>query len=52
MTSALIGASRPEQIDDCVAALSHLAFDAEELATIDRLARDGNVNLWAASSEA
>jgi L-glyceraldehyde 3-phosphate reductase len=52
MTSALIGASRPEQIDDCVAALSHLAFDAEELATIDRLARDANVNLWAASSEA
>jgi L-glyceraldehyde 3-phosphate reductase len=52
MTSALIGASRPGQIDDCVAALSKLSFHAEELATIDRLARDGNVNLWAASSDA
>jgi L-glyceraldehyde 3-phosphate reductase len=51
MTSALIGASRVEQIDDCVAALDKLAFSPEELAEIDRYAEDSDVNLWAASSE-
>jgi L-glyceraldehyde 3-phosphate reductase len=51
MTSALIGASRVEQIDDCVAALDKLAFSPEELAEIDRYAEDSDVNLWSASSE-
>jgi L-glyceraldehyde 3-phosphate reductase len=51
VTSALIGASRPEQIVDCVAALKRLDFTPEELAEIDRLAIDLNVNLWAASAE-
>lgn len=37
MTSALIGASRVEQIEENVAALSNLAFSAEELAAIDAL---------------
>jgi L-glyceraldehyde 3-phosphate reductase len=37
MTSALIGASRPQQIDDCVGALKNLAFSADELATIDQI---------------
>lgn len=37
VTSALIGASRPEQIDDCVGCLSHLSFDSVELETIDRI---------------
>jgi len=37
ITSALIGASRIEQIEDNVAALSNLAFSAEELAEIDRV---------------
>jgi L-glyceraldehyde 3-phosphate reductase len=50
MTSALIGASRVEQIEDCVAALGHLDFSAEELTAIDRHAIDSGVNLWAASS--
>jgi L-glyceraldehyde 3-phosphate reductase len=36
MTSALIGASRVEQIEQNVAALSTLAFSAEELAQIDK----------------
>ena len=36
MTSALIGASRVEQIEQNVAALSNLAFSAEELAQIDK----------------
>jgi L-glyceraldehyde 3-phosphate reductase len=37
VTSALIGASRVSQIEDCVDALSNLAFDAQELAKIDAL---------------
>lgn len=51
VTSALIGASRPAQIEDCVGALARLEFTAEELAEIDRLAFEDGVNLWAASSE-
>jgi L-glyceraldehyde 3-phosphate reductase len=35
MTSALIGASRVEQIEDAVGALAQLAFSAEELGRID-----------------
>ncbi|MBD8495948.1 L-glyceraldehyde 3-phosphate reductase [Pseudomonas syringae] len=50
VTSALIGASRPEQIIENVAALSNLAFSAEELAAIDRFAVEGGVNLWARPS--
>ncbi len=51
VTTALIGASRPEQIDDCVAALKNPDFTSEELAEIDRHAQDADINLWAASSE-
>jgi L-glyceraldehyde 3-phosphate reductase len=51
ITSALIGASRPEQVEDCVKALDRLDFTAEELAEIDRHAVEGGVNLWAASAE-
>jgi L-glyceraldehyde 3-phosphate reductase len=51
VTSALIGASRPEQIVDCVAALKKLDFDDSELASIDTHARDAGINLWAASAE-
>ena len=51
VTTALIGASRPEQIDDCVAALQNLDFSADELAEIDRHAKDADINLWAASAE-
>ncbi len=50
VTSALIGASRVEQIDDCVAATKELNFSQEELAEIDLHAVDSDVNLWAASS--
>jgi L-glyceraldehyde 3-phosphate reductase len=38
MTSALVGASRPEQIADSVGALANVAFTAGELAAIDKLA--------------
>jgi L-glyceraldehyde 3-phosphate reductase len=51
MTSALIGASRPEQITDAVAALAKTSFTDEELAEIDRYATDANVNIWTQSSE-
>ena len=37
MTSALIGASRVEQIEQNVAALANLAFSADELARIDAI---------------
>jgi L-glyceraldehyde 3-phosphate reductase len=37
MTSALIGASRPEQIDDVVAALDKLEFSSDELQAIENI---------------
>ena len=46
VTSALIGASRPEQIVENVKALDNLAFSAEELAEINRFAVEGGINLW------
>ena len=51
VTSALIGASRPEQVEDCVGALDELDFSRAELAEIDRYAREADINLWAASAE-
>jgi len=51
VTSALIGASRPEQVTDCVGALENLSFTPDELAEIDRYATEGSLNIWAASSE-
>jgi L-glyceraldehyde 3-phosphate reductase len=52
VTSVLIGASKVSQIEDCVAALRNRNFSAGELAKIDRYAKDGDINLWAASSAA
>ena len=51
VTSALIGASKSQQIIDCVAALERPDFTEDELAEIDKYAEVANVNLWAASSE-
>ncbi len=51
VTSALIGASRPQQVIDCVAALDCAEFSAEELAEIDHYAVEGGINLWASSAE-
>ena len=51
ITTALIGASRPEQVSDCVGAIGNLEFSAEDLAEIDRYADEENINLWAKSSE-
>ena len=52
MTSALIGASRVEQIVDAVGALDNLTFSEAELAEIDKRARDAGVNIWKRSSTA
>ncbi|URV24770.1 L-glyceraldehyde 3-phosphate reductase [Burkholderia gladioli] len=46
VTSALIGASRAEQVRENVGALKRLDFTAEELAEIDRYATEGGINLW------
>jgi L-glyceraldehyde 3-phosphate reductase len=50
ITSALIGASRPEQVEDCAAAIRNLDFTAEELTRIDAISEEKAVNLWAKSS--
>lgn len=47
ITSALIGASKAQQVIDCVRALENLEFSAGELAEIDRYAVEGDINLWA-----
>jgi len=50
VTSALVGASSVEQLENNVAALDKLDFAPEELAAIDLHATDSGINLWAASS--
>jgi L-glyceraldehyde 3-phosphate reductase len=50
VTSALIGASRWEQVEECLGALQNLSFTADELTRIDRHALDGDLNIWADSS--
>ena len=52
VTSALLGASSVQQLEQNVAALGRLDFAAEELTEIDRYAQEGAVNLWSSSSEA
>ncbi len=51
VTSALIGASKPQQVIDCVGALDRLDFSATELEAIDRYALDSHINIWAKSAE-
>jgi L-glyceraldehyde 3-phosphate reductase len=46
MTSALIGASRPEQVINCVGALENRTFSSEELAAIDAAGEDESINIW------
>jgi L-glyceraldehyde 3-phosphate reductase len=52
VVSALVGASSVAQLDDNLAALENLAFEPAELTEIDRFAVEGDVNLWAPSSNA
>jgi L-glyceraldehyde 3-phosphate reductase len=51
VTSALIGASSIEQLEDSLGALERLDFTDHELTQIDRYAVDAGINLWAASSD-
>jgi L-glyceraldehyde 3-phosphate reductase len=51
VTSALIGASSVDQLEDNIGALDRLGLSDDELAEIDRYAVDGAINIWAASSE-
>ncbi|GAA1768378.1 L-glyceraldehyde 3-phosphate reductase [Streptomonospora arabica] len=51
VTSALIGASSVEQLEDSLAAVRAPALTAEELAEIDRHAVDLGVNIWKRSSD-
>ena len=50
VTSALVGASSWPQIEECLGALRNLKFRQDELDRIDAEARDGELNIWAASS--
>jgi len=46
VTSALVGASRVEQLRENLAALERLAFSEDELRAIDAHATEGGLNLW------
>jgi L-glyceraldehyde 3-phosphate reductase len=52
MTSLVIGASSVAQLDDNVGALARPELTDDELAAIDRLASDADINLWSRSSSA
>ena len=52
VTSVLIGASSVAQLEQNVAALDHLDFTADELATIDRHAVDAGIDLWRTAATA
>jgi L-glyceraldehyde 3-phosphate reductase len=50
ITSALLGASSVEQLEQNVAALDRLDFDPGELEEVDRFAVESGINIWATSS--
>jgi len=52
VTSALIGASSVEQLEQNVAALDNIEFSDDELTEIDDHAVESGINLWAESSDA
>lgn len=52
VVSALIGASRPEQLDENIAALQGPEFTSEELERIDAVSDSIDVDLWAESTGA
>ncbi len=41
VTTALIGASKPQQVDDCVGTAKNLNFSQDELAEIEKILADG-----------
>jgi L-glyceraldehyde 3-phosphate reductase len=50
VTSALIGVSSVGQLEDNLATLRNLELSEQELAEIDRHAQEGEINIWARSS--
>jgi L-glyceraldehyde 3-phosphate reductase len=46
ITSALIGASSVEQLEDNIASLKKLSLSQEELSAIDKYATESGINLW------
>lgn len=46
VTSALIGASSVQQLEDSLTAVRNLDFTAEELRAIDEFAVESDINLW------
>ncbi len=51
ITTALIGASKPEQVSQCAGAVNNLEFTQAELDAIDASASEEDINLWAKSSD-
>ena len=51
VTTALIGASKAQQVIDCCGAIGNLEFSDDELTLIDTYANEEDINLWAQSSE-
>ncbi len=51
VTSVLVGASRPEQIQDSAKALDNLDFTDDELDAIDQHAVDSGIDLWQGARE-
>ena len=51
VTSALVGASSAQQIEDSARAVANLEFSADELRRIDELVTDAGVNIWGAATE-
>ena len=51
VTSALIGARTIKQLDECLDSLNNLNFTKKELKSIDKFAKEENINLWSASSK-
>ena len=47
VTSALVGASSVEQLEDTLSAINNLDFSADELDAIDKFAVESDINLWA-----
>ena len=52
ITSALIGASSVDQLEENLRSLEKTAFSADELAAIDRFATDSDINIWTERAQA
>lgn len=50
VTSALIGVSSINQLEENLKSLENLSFSDKELQDIDKYAEDGNINIWKKSS--